>query len=74
MSYEYIVNIPANKRAAFRKFVTSLGGSLSRARRKEEEGHEPNELTAKVLRDVEQGINVEPFDIEAFRTLVASAK
>lgn len=74
MSYEYTVRIPANKRAAFRKFVASLGGSLSRARKTGNDNHEPNELTAKVLRDVEQGVNVEPFTIEDFRSLVASAK
>ena len=73
MSYEYTVNIPASKRAAFRKFVVSLGGSVSRAKRREE-GYEPNEETATVLREVERGINVEPFSIEDFRALVASAK
>lgn len=71
MSYEYTVSIPANKRAAFRKFVTSLGGSLSRAKRREE-GDEPNEETAKVLKEVEAGINVEPFDYEAFHAYAQS--
>lgn len=71
MSYEYTVNIPANKRAAFRKFVTSLGGSLSRAKRRDE-GDEPNEETAKVLKEVEAGINVEPFDYEAFHAYAQS--
>ena len=73
MSYEYTVSIPANKRAAFRKFVTSLGGSLSRAKRRDD-GDEPNEMTAKVLLEVERGVNVEPFTIEDFRSIVASAK
>ncbi|MBQ9474726.1 MAG: hypothetical protein IJU69_00515 [Bacteroidales bacterium] len=71
MSYEYIVNIPADKRAAFRKYVASLGGRLSRAK-KVVDKDEPNELTAKVLKEVESGINVEPFDFNAFHAYAKS--
>ena len=71
MSYEYTVSIPADKRAAFRKYVIGLGGSVSRAK-KAVGMYEPNEETAKVLKEVEAGINVEPFDYEAFHAYAQS--
>ena len=71
MSYEYTVNIPAGKRAAFRKFVASLGGSVSRGR-KTDAGDVTNATTLAAMREVESGVELEPFDYEAFHAYAQS--
>jgi len=70
MSYEYTVSIPAGKRAQFRAMVKQLGG---RVMPKAEESRDiPNEETAQALREVKEGIGLEPFNLEEFSAYVAA--
>ena len=54
MSYEYTVNIPADKRATFRSMVKLMGGSLSRAR-KVEDAPVPNDATLVAIKEIQAG-------------------
>ena len=71
MSYEYTVNIPADKRSTFRAMVKMMGGSLSRAR-KVEESEIPNATTLAAMEEAKAGINLESVDAEHFLEYVAA--
>ena len=70
MSYEYVVSIPANRRAAFREMVRMMGGRLSRARKVEDPA--PNETTVSAMREAESGAELEAFDLKAFHEMVVA--
>jgi len=71
MSYEYTVNIPADKRSTFRAMVKIMGGQLSRARKIG--GNEtPNAKTIAAMREAESNVALESFDLEAFHKMISA--
>lgn len=69
MSYEYNIRVPEGDRALFRQFARKMGWNLSRPKKVLDE---PNEKTVRAMMDIEEGVGLEPLDLDHLEEYVAA--
>lgn len=69
MSYEYNIRIPEGDRTLFLQWARKMGWNFSRPQKVYDE---PNEDTIRAMKDIEEGVGLEPLDMENFEEYVAS--
>lgn len=69
MSYEYIIRIPEGDRALFLQFARKMGWNLSRPKKVLDE---PIKKTVRAMMDIEEGVGLEPLDLDHFEEYVAA--